>query len=191
LPRRLGDSPLTRAKKGTARAHTAETHAAATAAPDSRVSSRKSSNDVFFQRRAEEDRPIVPSKQQDVTEAPETKEISEISEIPALREATIAPAVQSAVTAAVIEEVSQAHETAQEAETPPIPVTASPENSTPIEPEGAMVVESATLTEPVLERSVEPSGPLPGPETPDQRDDQPQPEKSGGFFKRLFGRLGK
>jgi hypothetical protein len=249
LRRRLGDDPLTRKKKGTARAHTGKTTPVA-AASDLGIPSRRSSNDVFFQRRAEENELAPPSRQEEVTEAPEADKISEISEIPALREAAAVTPVESSENAAAVEEASQTHEAAQDAETPPIPVVASPEMGTPIGPEGAVVVEAATLTEPVPlvendgnappieepsqahevaqeaeappvpvaalpetampielegtlvaeattqaesvpEVKAEPTDSLPAPQGPDQRDDQPQPEKSGGFFKRLFGRFGK
>jgi hypothetical protein len=186
LPRRLGDDPLTRARKGKARApKAAEAPASAVVAP------RNSSNDVFFQRRAEEQEPTVPSRQQEVREAPETDVISEISEIPALREAAAAPPVQNDGNAAAVEEASQAPETAQEAEAPSVPEVASPEVGMPIEPEVAPVAEAATQAESVPDGRTGPSDPLPAPQAPDQRDDEPQPEKGGGFFKRLFGRFGK
>lgn len=192
MPRRLGDDPLTRARKGKARApKVAEALASAVVVPDSAIPSRSSSNDVFFQRRAEEQEPTVPGRQQEVRETPETDVISEISEIPALREAAAAPPVQSDGNAAAVEEASQAPEIAQEAEAPPVPEVASPEVGRPIEPEVAPVAEAATQAESVPDGRTEPSDPLPAPQAPDQRDDQPQPEKGGGFFKRLFGRFGK
>ncbi len=89
MPRRLGDDPLARAKKGTTGAATAAApSAAARAASLSRVSSQESYNDVFFQRRVETGNPVTPDKPR--PEAAETREISEVSEIPELREAGVA-----------------------------------------------------------------------------------------------------
>jgi hypothetical protein len=54
--------------------------------------SSRSYNDVFFQRRAEGDVPVLASKPgQDAGKTPGTREISEISEIPEIRETATVP----------------------------------------------------------------------------------------------------
>ncbi len=119
-----------------------------------------SSNDVFFQRRAQESNPVITSTQQHVTAAPEAEEIAEISEIAAFREvATVLPVQGAGEVAAEIGEANRTQEAAQDAEAPPASLVAPSENA-----------ES---------------------QTPNQEDGQPQPEKKGGFLKRLFNRFGK
>jgi hypothetical protein len=119
-----------------------------------------SSNDVFFQRRAQESNPVITGTQQHVTEVLEAGEIAEISEIAAFREVATVPPVQGAGEAAAeTGEANRTQEAAQDAEAPPASLVAPSEN--------------------------------PESQTPNQEDDQPQPEKKGGLLKRLLNRFGK
>lgn len=170
MPRRLGDDPLNRARKGTAKAAAAAEAAASTPLPpDAKgqpamcqpempsessgevTPSARSYNDVFFQRRVEGNVPVLASKPgQDAGKSPGTREISEISEIPEIRETAAAPRFEPDRGVAVI-------------------VDAVPE---------------------VMEEKAHPSA---ASQAPNKSEDQPEPvrEKNGGFLKRLLGRLVK
>ena len=169
MPRRLGDDPLSRARKGTAKAAAAaEAQASASLPPDSggqramrqhevgseptgEVAPTRSYNDVFFQRRAEENGSALASEPgQDGGKTPGNREISEISEIPEIRETAAVPRVEPNRGVAAI-------------------VGAVPE------------VKEETAHPPAASQA------------PNQSEGQPEPlqEKKGGFLKRLFGRLVK
>lgn len=170
MPRRLGDDPLSRAKKGTAKAAVAaEATATAPLPPDSGgqpalcqpgmqsestgevTPSPRSYNDVFFQRRAEGNDPVLASKpRQDAGKASGTQEISEISEIPEIRETAAVPRVEPDRGAATI-------------------VGAVPE------------VKEETAHPPAVSQA------------PNRSEDQPEPvrEKNSGILKRLFGKFVK
>jgi hypothetical protein len=218
LPRRLGDDPLTRTKKGTAATVAAvavDAPSSAPVAPDSgadsatsqpvtqagpigvAAQSQRSYNDVFFQRRAEEDSLVIAGQpQQEVTEAPtpqapEASEISEISEIPEIREVATLPIVQTDrdVAAAAVQ-VNEVPEAAQEVRPAivAIPIEAAPEPSAPV----AIVAEPVAPVDAAPEaKKEEPMGVPAASQVLNQGGDKPEPEKTGGFFKRLFGKFGK
>jgi hypothetical protein len=170
LPKRLGDDPLSRARKGTAEVPVAaEATASAPLPPDSGgqpaknqpgmrsesagevTPSPRSYNDVFFQRRAEGGDPVLASKLgQGAGEAPRTQEISEISEIPEIRETAAVPRVEPDRGAATI-------------------AGAVPE------------VKEETTHRPAASQA------------PNKSGDQPElvREKNGGILKRLFGKFVK
>lgn len=170
MPRRLGDDPLSRARKGTAKAAAAaEATASAPLPPDSGgqlamrqpgtqsestdelTPSPRSYNDVFFQRRAEGNDPVLASRpRQDAGKAPGTREISEISEIPEIRETAAVPRVEPDRGVAAI--VDAVHEAKEETAHPPVASQA-----------------------------------------PNKSEDQAEPvrEKNGGILKRLFGKFVK
>jgi len=177
LSRRLGDDPLTRARN----ARTKAAQEAAPVAPDSSQggtghpgilsTSHASSNDVFFQRRAEET-----ALQGAEARAPqETPEISEISEIPEIREVAAAPPVQA--------DLREAPEV-----TPTPPVSTVEEvvatlNGTVEGPAARADAAPAVRGEPSRLPAVS--------QALDVGEDEAKPEaqKRGGFFKRLFGKF--
>jgi len=173
LPRRLGDDPLTRARN--AKAATSVVTADASPQPDApapaRSSRRSSYNDVFFQRRGETGTLQVESQS---APSAEQAEISEISEIPEMREVAAAPIAHPEVI------VPQ-----------PAPAIAPVE----VRPEPIAVTVEATVATAGPSMPVS-AAPIAAPEAvspPVAIADAPKPEaeKSGGFFKRIFGRFGK
>jgi hypothetical protein len=184
LPRRLGDDPLTRAKDERARVAADPAPAAADSGSQAGVShpetfslSRASYNDVFFQRT------IAQQQLADARATPEASEISEISEIPEIREVAAAPNAQPVHATPVELKAASggAHHT-----------------HSAIEEAVARLNESAVSTAasgdaaPQVKNDVPSSTPSIS-QVPDGTKDEPQPEpqKSGGFFKRLFGKFGK
>jgi hypothetical protein len=186
LPRRLGDDPLTRAKDERARAA-----APAPVATDSGLQvgmphpgtlslSRASYNDVFFQRT------IAQQQLADARATPEAPEISEISEIPEIREvaaahsfqANLAPpvAVEAAPASVQSMEVTSAHQVSIIEE-----VVATP---------NANVAGTAVGAEASPEASPKPANLPTSSQAPDDSkvEPKPEPQKSGGFFRRLFGK---
>jgi hypothetical protein len=186
LPRRLGEDPLARARDERAKA--AQVSAlvapdsegqAAVSSPGIRSSSRTSYNDVFFQRRAEG----VQQQAAEVRATPETPEISEISEIPEIREVAAAPVAQATPDVALAQ-VNAVSESAQAAEVKWVaPVSIIEE-----------VVAKLNATAPVPAARVAAvtearSEPASLPTTSQAADDKVEPQKMGGFFKRLFGKF--
>lgn len=86
---------------------------------DELTPSPRSYNDVFFQRRAEGNDPVLASRpRQDAGKAPGTREISEISEIPEIRETAAVPRVEPDRGVAAI--VDAVHEAKEETAHPPV-----------------------------------------------------------------------
>jgi hypothetical protein len=182
LSRRLGDDPLARARSERAKAAQASASAATDSAGQASVqsviqsSSRASYNDVFFKRRAEGAAP----QQVEALRAPEVPEISEISEIPEIREvAAAAPSFQASP--AVAAEVIAAPAAIQSAEVLPAPPVSF------IAEVVSKLNSSVAATEVKGETaSLPPASQV----TADTKDEaKPEPAKSGGFFKRLFGKF--
>jgi hypothetical protein len=177
LSRRLGDDPLTRAKNEKARA----AQSSASSQPETKSSSHASYNDVFFERRSEG---IARGQAARARATREPSEISEISEIPEIREVAAAPAVQSGfnVTGEVRAAVARAEETAA----PP-----APQVSIIAE---AVATLNRTVTVPAVQVDAVPQVKA---ETPaisqgsagSKVEPKPEAQKSGGFFKRLFGKF--
>lgn len=182
MSKRLGDDPLIRARDARAKAEqamtavTADSEGQVTSKPAFRSSSRSSYNDVFFKRRAEAN---APQQAADITEAPE---ISEISELPEIREVAAAPSLQSETRASVnagaagplVTEVLQV---------PSVSIIAEV-----VAKLNASAVTTSAPVDAVHEVTPGPVG-LPTSQAPNVSNDAPQ--KSGGFFKRIFGRFGK
>ena len=165
MSRRLGDDPLARAKS-------AKSQASSPVSTDSGsgfqvVQSRSSYNDVFFQRRV--------GSVDDVT-APvfqeEAPEITEISQFPEIREVAAAQAVEP-----VFEAASEAR----------------PEPAPPVSFIEEMVTKLNVAAPglPAPEARDEPASLSAPSEASEGSEDEPKPEvqQSGGFFKRLFGKL--
>jgi len=171
LSRRLGDDPLNRARTERAKAAQAAAPAPSdlpgqgTTVVEVQTKSRASYNDVFFQRReAGAPQPPVPAS------APEAPEITEISEIPEIHEAAAASTGQSST------EVT--HVTSEEPAPAPalVPiveqVVSKPNEAAPAEEQAPPVLAAAPLA----------SG-------ASATETAPEPQKTGGFFKRLFGKF--
>lgn len=167
MSRRLGDDPLNRARSERAKAAQAAAPVASEGAGQAKAvvevkpSARASYNDVFFQRR-ESGAPALPV----ADSAPEAPEISEISEIPEIREATAVAA-------------SQGWLDAGHAPSPEPEVSAAPQ---------------VTIVEDVVAKvNAAPAAPAQeqAPVTPEASEgvSAPEPQKTGGFFKRLFGKF--
>jgi hypothetical protein len=190
LSRRLGDDPLTRARAERAKAAEASASVAVESGGEQRAaqvgvqaSSRASYNDVFFQRRGE----VGPSQQTAEARAPEAPEITEISEIPEIREAAAAPVGQSAIDVAAGAKTEAAVPPAAEvAQAPPVSI---------IEEVVARLNAQAAIAAPAAATSLqvkeEPASPSTASQAPSSATEQPEPQKGGGFFKRLFGKFGK
>jgi hypothetical protein len=192
LSRRLGDDPLTRAKGRRAKAVEGQ----APVAPDSegqqgaaqvgiQTASRASYNDVFFQRRGEGI--AAPQMSADARAAVEAPEISEISQIPEIREAAVASGSQASF--GVTADVKTASEVAQDTQVVPAPPVSIIEDVTA--KSNARVASTASTVGPAAEAkgeaaSVQTSSQAPA---PDGDELKPEPPKSGGFFKRLFGKF--
>jgi hypothetical protein len=169
LSRRLGDDPLTRARSERAKAAqaagpaTSDDAGQAATVVEVKPSSRASLNDVFFQRK-EAGAPVQPVAGP-ATEAPE---ITEISEIPEIREATATAASQSGIESDYAPSGDQA-------------VAAAPQIS---------IIEEAVAK---LNASVPAAAVAQASDTvaPEASTAAPaaDPQKTGGFFKRLFGKF--
>jgi len=169
MPGRLGDDPLSRKKPSSAKD-----------APSARPgvpAQATSHNDVFFRRRTEGPQPKtggIPDKQssslEEATNVDERPEITEVTDI--VRTAQAAKSTQGAeqltvpapVDGSVPPPVEEMY-AATEQTPPPIP-----------EPDTIFEPPNPATSEPTAAPSSQP---------------EPQPHKSEGFFKRLFGRLGK
>ncbi len=171
MPRRLGDDPLARAKN--AKADPSQASAPSTGTASGQSLRRQSYNDVFFERRAD-------AGQQEVAASPqpqhiEAAEISEISEIPQMREAAAAPTVQPTEAAAIVTpEASVAQNE--------VVVAVSPSRQ---------VAEPAGYIETIVAQVQAQPAPTPQPAGATADGHKAEPQKSGGFFKRLFGRFGQ
>ena len=135
-----------------------------------------SHNDVFFRRRVEgpQAKPEEASDEGSILgEATGVKEIPEITEVSdIMRTAKAAESTQGAVQLAK-----------------PVPVDESVHIHAE-EPVETTLQAPPTVPEPMP--SIEPPAPVPEePVAPTTSESTPQPQKSEGFFKRLFGRLGK
>jgi len=148
-----------------------------------------STNDVFFQRRAQESDQVASSTQQRVAEAPQAEEISEISQITAFRELATIPSVQSDKPTA-IEETSRVQDPPQSPAVPLVSEAALSKSVVSTVSEEAQPAEQAAPAE-SIPKEEGPSFPSVESQTPTRADDQPQPEKKGGLLKRFFNRFGK
>jgi len=190
LSRRLGDDPLIRAREKRAKAAQASASATSdsggqgTSEPEFQSSSRTSYNDVFFKRRAEG---ITPQQQvEDVRGAPEAPEISEISEIPEIREVAAAPSFQAGPDMAV--EAKATLQGAQDTEVRPAPAVSIIEEEVVANLNGT-VAGTAARVDAVPEVKDEPASLPISSQAPDVSNEVPKTQKSGGFFKRLFGKF--
>jgi hypothetical protein len=192
LSRRLGDDPLNRARSKRIKS----VEGSASVAPDAegeraetqvgiQTASRASYNDVFFQRRGEGFAPQQVAAA--VLVAPEVPEISEISEIPEIREAAAASGNQAAFdVTADIKTASEAAQETQRVPAPAIPKIEETASNLSAESSG-----TASTAGPPTEVKGEPASLPASSPAPANGGDQPKPEtqKSGGFFKRLFGKF--
>ncbi|HUK80510.1 MAG TPA: hypothetical protein VLU91_07610 [Nitrososphaerales archaeon] len=169
MPGRLGDDPLSRKR--------APSKQDAPSAGPGIAAQQTSHNDVFFRRRTENTQPIpesAPEKQLQIlgeaTDAGERPEITEVADL--VRTARDAEIAQGA------EQLSRLVSLAE----PPHPSVE--ETARKPEQEHLPVLEPARAIEPpppVVEERAAAVSSLP----------DAQPQKSEGFFKRLFGRFGK
>jgi hypothetical protein len=170
LPRRLGDDPLTRKRSPSAKARDSPS------AQPASVAQQTSHNDVFFRRRTENPLPKLegtPDHQGlSLGEAVNTDEKPEITEVADIvRTAQVAMKTQGAEQLTEPMPIDEPHPATEE---PVVTIEQTPS----IVAEPAVAVESSP---PITEEQVAPASSQP----------QPEPRKSDGFFKRLFGRLGK
>jgi hypothetical protein len=189
LSRRLGDDPLTRARSKRIKAVESSTSAAPDAGEEQsagqvgiQTASRASYNDVFFQRRGEG--VASPQVATAALAASEVPEISEISEIPEIREVAAASGNLDAFdVTTVVKSPSKVAQDAQAAPALPAPIF-----------EGAATLSNAEVststTGPVTEvKSQPPSLPDSSQAPANGGESKPESQKSGGFFKRLFGKF--
>jgi hypothetical protein len=192
LSRRLGDDPLTRARGKRAKAAEGSTPIVVDSGGEEgaaqvgiHTASRSSYNDVFFQRRGEG--VASPQVAAEVPVAPEVPEISEISEIPEIREAAAASGSRSVFdVSAGVKTGSEAAQGTQIASAPSVPTIEETSAKSRAEISG-----SASIVGPVAEAIGEPASIPAVSQVPPHGDDasKPGPQKSGGFFKRLFGKF--
>jgi hypothetical protein len=191
LSRRLGDDPLTRARSERAKATAGSAPIVigsgeqdGTAQVGIQSASRASYNDVFFQRRGEDIAPLQAAA--NAPGAPEAPEISEISQIPEIREA--AAASGSLATFDATPDSKATSFSPQDAQVVRAP-TVSIVEEVVAKLNGADTGTASTAVTPPQGKE-EPSPPT-APQGPANGSDQsnPEPQKSGGFFKRLFGKF--
>ena len=189
MSRRLGDDPLTRARAERAKAADASASIAVESGGEQQAaqvgvqaSSRASYNDVFFQRRE-----LGPSQETAGARAPEAPEITEISEIPEIREAAAAPVSQSALDVAAGAKADAAVPSAAEVTQAP-PVSIIEEVVARLNAQAAIAAPAAATS---LQAKEEPASPSTASQAASNVTQQPEPQKGGGFFKRLFGKFGK
>jgi hypothetical protein len=205
LPSRLGDDPLARAGRGTARL-AGETDLTVSASgldsfggsaptqpeaqPDSNAAVaaiRRSFNDVFFLRRGEEGAAQPMSQLEHEVDQPlETEEISEVSEIPEIREVATAPIVGPEGKAA---DPIQELETTQGAGAQGTAADPSPETSGLSEPGQSFALPVAEVGAPVAP-SAEPIAALPPP-VDLVESGEVEPGESTGLLKKIFGKIEK
>ena len=169
MPGRLGDDPLSRKRPPSAKD--------APSAWPGPPAQQTSHNDVFFRRRTEDPQQKLggpPDKHSrslgEATNTDEGPEITEVAEI--VRTAQAAKSTQGA---------QQLAGSAQVEESVPYPIDEPVEKTEQWPP---AVPEPVATSEPPALMTREQVVPPP-------RKPEPQPQKSEGFFKRLFGRLGK
>jgi hypothetical protein len=189
LSRRLGDDPLTRARSKRkavegSKPVVLDSGEEQSTAQTVQTASRASYNDVFFQRRGEGIAP--PRAVADVHASREAPEISEISEIPEIREAAAASGDQSALD--VTADIRTAPEVAQDTQIAPAPAVPIIDTAANLDAE---ISGTASTAGPATEVKGEPASLLASSPAPANGGDAPKPEaqKSGGFFKRLFGKF--
>ncbi|HVB95158.1 MAG TPA: hypothetical protein VND41_00970 [Nitrososphaerales archaeon] len=179
MPRRLGDDPLTRARSQRAKAAEGSAPVAlesggeqGTAQLGIQASSHESYNDVFFHRRGDD---FAPPKAAVVVQgAPEAPEISEISEIPEIRDAAATSRSEAALEfAADARPASMVALDTQTTQAPPVSIIEE-------------VVAKLNAQAAVAHVKDEPASP---PLENGGDEANPEPQKSGGFLKRLFGKL--
>jgi hypothetical protein len=165
MPRRLGDDPLSRKRSPSAKGN---------GAPSAQLgfpTQKTSHNDVFFRRNIEGPQPKPegpPDRESSLGEATSIDEKPEISEV--------ADIVR---TAKVAESTQGADQLAR-------PVLMGESAHAPAEEP----VENTDHAPPTVSRPVASFGPPP-PAAPASSQAGPQPQKSEGILKRLFGRFGK
>jgi hypothetical protein len=185
LSRRLGDDPLVRARAERAKAAEVPASAALDAGGQQGTAqvgvhaSRPSYNDVFFQRRGDE----VPTPRAAEVKAPDAPEISEISEIPEIREVAAAAGGQTAFdsTPAAEPTVAKGAEVVQADRVSTVEEAAASSNSQ------AAVAAPAAAPPPEVE--AEHASPSTASQAQPIEANEPEPQKSGGFLKRLFGKF--
>jgi hypothetical protein len=202
LPSRLGDDPLTRAGRGAAKPSAESGAVAPPVALDSfggqatsqteiqsdsiaaAIAIQGSYNDVFFLRKSGGNSPPATNQvQQKIDDPAETREISEVSEIPEIREIAAAPIVGSERDAAAVAQSSQAQEGAGDAVNQGATAVASPETVATVETGVPVpVAQPATQVVPPIAPNQDPVGPAASIQDLGQ---------SSGFFKKVFGKLGK
>ncbi len=189
MPRRLGDDPLARARSEKAKAAENQGPVALDSGAQQQTSqlgiqssSRASYNDVFFQRRGGAFAPErAPA---DVREAPE---ISEISEIPEIREAAAVSGSESAFEVAADAKPAPAAIQGTEAvQSPPVSIIEEVVAKLNALPSGGAT--PATEVAQAKEGRAGPPSQSQGPSNGGEGA-APEPQKSGGFFKRLFGKF--
>jgi len=171
MPRRLGDDPLSRKRSPSAKENDA---------PSARPgfpTQQASHNDVFFRRRTEalqltsDGAPVQqPSGLGEARNSDEKPEITEVADL--VRTAQAAKSTQGA------EQLARA-----------VPIDESTHNPAE-EPTDTIEQTPPNVSEPVVSfESPPPLTEVPG--APSSSQVEPEPQKSIGFFKRLFGRIGK
>ena len=206
MPSRLGDDPLARAGRGTAKP-AGDAPASpiafdsivgpATPQPGVRPESnaavtalQRSYNDVFFLRRGEAGGlPATDQVEQKTNEPTESREISEVSEIPEIREIAAAPIVGSERDAGSVAEPSQPQETVKDADAQGATASASPETVATVET-GEPVAQPAAQVEALVAPGQEPSNLSSS--VPDSSESDPTVSQEGsGLFKKVFDKFGK
>lgn len=191
MSRRLGDDPLTRARSERAKA-TAESATIVvgsegqdgTARVATHSASRASYNDVFFQRRGGDNATERAAADAPAADAPE---ISEISQIPEIREAAAAASVSLATFDATVDSKPTSL-AAQDVQAVPAPTFSIVEESA-AKPNGAEADTAPAAVAP-SQMTEELRPPVTFQDQPIGKDgSDPEPQKSGGFFKRLFGKF--
>jgi len=170
MPGRLGDDPLSRKKPHSAK----DAHSVQPGLP----AQQTSHNDVFFRRR---------------NEGPQTKPESAPGNESALGEPTSTDEKPEITEVTDIVKTAKAAESTQGAEMLARPMSMD-EKIQPLAEEPVEVIEQTPPTVPEPAAAFVPPPPAigePAPALPSQPDPQPQKSESEGFFKRLFGRLGK
>jgi hypothetical protein len=202
LPRGLGDDPLSRRKRRSNASSTNMTNDSAAqqtvspSIPDVAVAPQISHNEVFFQRRTEDAQAgaeATPERRQvanlaKVTEIPEIAEVIDI-----LRIAEVAQSMHSVQVPVGVMQPAAIAESPHPAADEQI---ARVESSLPMVADPAIVAEAAPPRVAEQAAAVEPSSLMAEevasqPEASTQAQSHPESQKSGGFFRRLFGRFGK
>lgn len=188
MSRRLGDDPLTRARSERAKAAAASASFATgsegqegAAHVGTQSASRASYNDVFFQRRGGD----IAAQPVTSASADEAPEISEISQLPEIRDAATASAG-----ATTFDSTADSGPTSLGAEAPQdVPSAMASTIEVSARPDGGDIgTSSPAETLPQAEEEPKPPITFRGP-TKSNDESNSEPPKSGGFFKRLFGKF--